>query len=178
MSDNDILNQYASSATLSTRRGLYDNNVGVSLTDRIDEQLQLEHASTLLDVGCGYGADITTFTQRYPNLKITGFDQSEAQVSDAKAATPSATIFVGDANSFELSEKFDRILVRHVLHLVPNPRAVLERVLKHCQSGGHIVIAVHSTQSQPHFMSWRSWFMTQTGISCALPNEKLSLENQ
>jgi trans-aconitate methyltransferase len=177
MSDNDKhVSQYATSATLSTRRGLYDTNVGVSLTDRLDELLQLTTASSLLDVGCGYGADIATFAARYPHLKIVGFDQSEAQVNDAQKKTPGARVFVGDATTFELDQTFDRVLVRHVLHLVPDPAATLERILKHCNEHARAVIAIHSSRSQPKFTAWRSWFKDQPGIGYTAPSDKLTLE--
>lgn len=178
MSGNDqILNQYASSTTLSTRRGLYDTNVGVPLTDRLEELLQLQTAASLLDVGCGYGADIARFSSRHPHVYCCGFDQSAGQINDAKAKLPSADIFVGDAQTFELNKQFERVLVRHVLHLVPDPSAALDRILSHVSPSGHVVIAVHSAKSQPKFAAWRSWFYEQTGISYSAPSEKLTLEN-
>ncbi len=178
MSDNDKhVSQYATSATLTTRRGLYDTNVGVSLTDRLIEQLKLDMATSLLDVGCGYGADIATVIGRYPKLHCVGFDQSEAQINDAKIKTPSAIFFVADANNFQLDETFDRILVRHVLHLLPDPSAAIDNILRHCKPGGRVVFATHSTQSQPKFAAWRTWFKDKTGIGYSAPSDKLTLEN-
>src|SRR5689334_17111815 len=100
MSDNDThVSQYATSATLSARRGLYDTNIGISLTEHLIEQLRLATATSFLDAGCGYGADIATVTQRFPQLRAVGFDVSEGQIADARTKTPSAAFFVGDVRN-------------------------------------------------------------------------------
>lgn len=176
MSDK-FLDQYANSATLNTRRGLYDTNTGVPLTNRLEEQLQLDSAESLLDAGCGYGADIATFTARHPQLRAVGFDLSEGQIHDAQAKTPSAEFFVGDATTFQLDQTFDRILVRHVLHLVPNPSAAISNILNHLKPGGRAVFAIHSKKTQPKFTAWRNWFKEQSGIGYGAPSDKLTIEN-
>jgi trans-aconitate methyltransferase len=176
MSDK-ILGQYASSATLSTRRGLYDTNVGISLTERLEEQLQLATAESLLDAGCGYGADIANFASRHPHLRAVGFDLSEGQINDAKIKTPSAEFFVGDVMTFQLEQIHDRILMRHVLHLVPDPSAAINNILKHLKPGGRAVFAIHSQKTQPRFTGWRTWFKDHTGIGYSAPSDKLTIEN-
>lgn len=179
MSDNNqILAQYATSAPLAARRGLYDTNVGVTLTDRLDEQLQLSSAKSLLDVGCGYGADVATFSKRHPQLQIVGLDQSEGQLRDAQNTTPSAKFILADAENFDLHEKFDRVLIRHVLHLVSSPSAVLERARAHCQPTGRMVVAMHSVKSQPKYRRWISRFKDQTGIDYSFPADTFAIENQ
>lgn len=176
MSDK-ILGQYANSATLSTRRGLYDTNTGIPLTSRLKEQLHLDSAESLLDAGCGYGADIATFTTRHPKLTAVGFDLSEGQINDARAKTPSMEFFVGDVTTFQLNRTFDRILVRHVLHLVPDPSAAISNILRHLKPGGRAVFAIHSKKTQPKFTAWRGWFKEKTGIGYGAPGDKLTIEN-
>ena len=179
MSDNNqILAQYATSAPLAARRGLYDTNIGVTLTDRLDEQLQLSSAKSLLDVGCGYGADVATFSKRYPQLQIVGLDQSEGQLCDAQNTTPSAKFVLADATNFELQTTFDRVLIRHVFHLVSDPSAMLKQILKHCHSGSRIAISLHSLKSQPKYRSWITWFKTVTGIDYTFPTDTFAFENR
>ena len=177
MSDSsELKSQYATSKTLNTRRGLYDTNIGVSLTDRLAQELQLDSAESFLDVGCGYGADIAKFTQLYPKLQATGFDPSEAQINDARSKTPGAKFLLGDLETIDLSDQFDRVLVRHVLHLTSDPVQALNRILTWVKPGGRVVFAIHSSKSQPKFAAWRKWFEDQTGISYSAPSDKLTLE--
>jgi trans-aconitate methyltransferase len=179
MSDNNpILAQYATSAPLATRRGLYDTNVGVSLTNRIDEQLKLSSAKSLLDIGCGYGTDVAIFHSRYPHLKIVGIDQSEIQIHEARERSPETQFFVADANNFNLNQTFDRILIRHVLHLVSDPANIIKRAVHHAHSGSRIVISMHSVKSQPTYKTWLTWFKHQTGIDYTFQADTFAFENQ
>lgn len=172
----DILKQYATSQALTTRRNLYQCIVGPSLTELLLGHLDLQPTSSFLDVGCGYGADIQTLLTHFSRLSAVGIDNSSNQIEEAKLKSPQATFHVASILDFDLQQQFDRILVRHVLHLVNNPEQAIANVLKHLKPHGRAVFVVHSAESQPHYAEWLKWFEAKTGIAYVSPSDAFTVE--
>jgi trans-aconitate methyltransferase len=172
----DVLKQYNTADALTTRRSLYDCIVGPTLSEILARYLQLDKSKTLLDVGCGYGADIATFTAQYPGLQATGLDSSPKLIEDARTRAPGAVFHVADAANFALEEKYDRILVRHVLHLLDVPGAAITNILKYLNPSGRAVFVMHSTRSQPRYAEWLTWFLAQTGIDYISPSDAFTVD--
>lgn len=73
--------------------------------------IDLEFQKELLEVGCGVGAQTKILTRRFPDLKITGVDLSEKQLSMAKSHLKEeikdkrVTLLQGDAQELSLKRK-------------------------------------------------------------------------
>lgn len=132
---------------------------------------------SFLDVGCGFGADIEYFTQHYHHVEAVGIDQSAGQIEEAKTKILGATFLVADVSTFDLDRQFDRILVRHVLHLVDNPQRAIDNVLRHLKPGGRAVFVLHSTRSQPKLNAWLDWFEAQTGITFTSSSDAFTIDH-
>ncbi|TLS43526.1 class I SAM-dependent methyltransferase [Streptomyces montanus] len=97
--------------------------------------------SDVLDLGCGTGSlSLLASEQRH---RVTGVDLSPRMVdlARAKLAGRDAVFFVGDAAAPPVGEqRFDVVLVRHVLWTLPDP----ERALRHwcglLRPGGRLVL--------------------------------------
>lgn len=66
----------------------------------------------VLDFGCGTGA----LTKLFNNHKYLGFDIDDAAIDFARRKLPDYKFEVGDATKFDISRKFDLVLIVGVLH--------------------------------------------------------------
>lgn len=64
-------------------------------------------ARSLLDVGCGTGAHLAWFAQRYE--QVAGIEPSARMVEQAVIAHPGLLVYPGDMRTFRLGERFDVI---------------------------------------------------------------------
>lgn len=178
MSSNDaLLSQYATIDSLATRRDLYQYATGASLTEEIFSRINSFPGMSFLDVGCGYGADVATLLKKFPDTHAVGIDQSAGMINGARQRAPGATFLVDDAKTFTLDERFDRILVRHALHLVDDPQQAIQNILQHLAQNGRAIFVTHSLSSLPNLNNWREWFEVTTGISYRSPGDAFTVEN-
>ncbi|MFE7835241.1 class I SAM-dependent methyltransferase [Streptomyces sp. NPDC057474] len=97
--------------------------------------------SDVLDLGCGTGSLSLLATEQ--GHRVTGVDASPAMVTLArgKLAGRPAVFLVGDAAAPPVGEeRFDVILVRHVLWTLPDPGRVLRRWCGLLRPGGRLVL--------------------------------------
>lgn len=109
--------------------------------------VDLEDCKNLLEVGCGVGAQTKILCRRFPDLKITGVDLSDAQLTLAKKNLKNE-IFKGqvllkkqDAQKLSVPGKFDSAFICWFLEHVPAPVEVLKRTRKHLKPGSKVFIS-------------------------------------
>ncbi|MFF7393769.1 class I SAM-dependent methyltransferase [Streptomyces scabiei] len=98
-------------------------------------------ACDVLDIGCGTGS--LSLLATVQGHRVTGVDSSTAMVALARAklAGRPAVFLVGDAAAPPVGEeRFDVILVRHVLWTLPDPGRVLRRWCGLLRPGGRLVL--------------------------------------
>lgn len=107
--------------------------------------VDLEFQKNLLEVGCGVGAQTKILCRRFPDLKITGIDLSEAQLAVAKSHLKKeieggqVALKQGDAQELSLAKKdYDSAFLCWFLEHVPQPLKVLKKVRAHLRSGAKI----------------------------------------
>ncbi|TPQ18942.1 class I SAM-dependent methyltransferase [Streptomyces sporangiiformans] len=97
--------------------------------------------SDVLDLGCGTGSlSLLASEQRH---RVTGVDLSPRMVdlARAKLAGRDAVFLVGDAAAPPVGEqRFDVVLVRHVLWTLPDPERVLRLWCGLLRPGGRLVL--------------------------------------
>jgi SAM-dependent methyltransferase len=120
--------------------GLRDPVVRNAWAARLRDWLP-RRSSDVLDLGCGTGSLSLLATEQ--GHRVTGVDSSPAMVALARAklAGRPAVFLVGDAAAPPVGEeRFDVVLVRHVLWALPVPGRVLRRWCSVLRPGGRLVL--------------------------------------
>ncbi len=120
--------------------GLRDPEVRQAWASRLRSWLP-ERACDLLDLGCGTGS--LSLLAAEQGHRVTGVDRSPAMVdlARAKLAGRDAAFLVGDAAAPPVGEeRFDVVLVRHVLWTLPDPGRVLRHWRGLLRPGGRFVL--------------------------------------
>ncbi|MEU9333700.1 class I SAM-dependent methyltransferase [Streptomyces sp. NPDC048290] len=97
--------------------------------------------SDLLDLGCGTGSLALLAAEQ--GHRVTGVDRSPAMVERARAklAGRDAAVLVGDAATPPVGEeRYDVVLVRHVLWALPDPARALRQWRGLLRPGGRLVL--------------------------------------
>lgn len=109
--------------------------------------IDLEDSEHLLEVGCGVGAQSKILCRRFPDLKITGVDLSEAQLSLARKNLAEeikdgrVVLKKQDAQKLRVPGKFDSAFICWFLEHVPKPIEVLKKTRKHLKPGSKVYIS-------------------------------------
>lgn len=123
------------------------------LVDQANTLSQLLHhdtsypvGSTVLEAGCGVGAQTVILASRSPGAHFTSIDISEVSLESAKSSVKrlgliNVALEVGDI--FHLSYKsnsFDHIFICFLLEHLPQPLAALEKLKVVLKPGGTITV--------------------------------------
>ncbi|MET8831164.1 class I SAM-dependent methyltransferase [Streptomyces sp. NPDC004610] len=120
--------------------GLRDPEVRAAWAGRLRGWLP-PRPSDLLDLGCGTGSLALLAAEQ--GHRVTGVDRSPAMVERARAklAGRDAAVLVGDAETPPVGEeRYDVVLVRHVLWALPDPARALSRWRGLLRPGGRLVL--------------------------------------
>ncbi|MEV5090164.1 class I SAM-dependent methyltransferase [Streptomyces griseoincarnatus] len=117
--------------------GLRDPEVRAAWAARLKDWLP----GDVLDLGCGTGS--LSLLAAEQGHRVTGVDRSPAMVQPArqKLAGRHAAFLTGDAARPPVDgERYDAVLVRHVLWTLPEPGRVLRRWRGLLRPGGRLVL--------------------------------------
>lgn len=120
--------------------GLRDSEVRQAWDSRLRSWLP-DHPSDVLDLGCGTGS--LSLLAAGQGHRVTGVDLSPAMVDQARAklAGRDAVFLVGDAAAPPVGEeRFDVLLVRHLLWALTDPGRVLRHWRGLLRPGGRLVL--------------------------------------
>ncbi|MFI5686427.1 class I SAM-dependent methyltransferase [Streptomyces sp. NPDC051636] len=120
--------------------GLRDPEVRAAWAARLEGWLP-DRACDVLDLGCGTGSLSLLAAER--GHRVTGVDLSPpmAEQARAKLAGRDAVVLVGDAAVPPVGEqRFDVVLVRHVLWTLPDPARALRHWRGLLRPGGRFVL--------------------------------------
>lgn len=112
------------------------------------QNINLSEVKSLLEVGCGVGAQSDIILRRFPDIKITGIDLSDKQLAAAQELVKSVPQYQGrysvqkmDATKMAFpAGSFDGAFLCWVLEHVPDPKRVLSEVRRVLAPGGLIYI--------------------------------------
>ncbi len=115
-------------------RLIYQNDV---ISKYIYQNMSFNGSTHVLEIGCGVGAQMIYLLKRFPNLKVTGLDNSEEQINQAKKNLTLAGIEedryhlicadVLKENPLPINH-FDSLLMVWVLEHVPKPVELLNAI--------------------------------------------------
>ncbi|XUL87142.1 class I SAM-dependent methyltransferase [Streptomyces galilaeus] len=120
--------------------GLRDPEIRHAWADRLRGWLPTA-AADVLDLGCGTGS--LSLLAAEQGHRVTGVDLSPAMIdlARAKLAGRDAAFLVGDAAAPPVGEqRYDVVLVRHVLWALPDPARVLRHWSGLLRPGGRLVL--------------------------------------
>ncbi|MBC7563882.1 MAG: methyltransferase domain-containing protein [Gemmatimonadaceae bacterium] len=131
----------------------YDLHETLSLRDQADALVELLHAdtaypdgSTVLEVGCGVGAQTVKLARRSPGALITAVDRSPASLAEAErrvAAAGLRNVTFVEADLFSPPfgrASFDHLFLCFVLEHLSDPAAALTTLLRLLRPGGSVTV--------------------------------------
>lgn len=127
----------------NTNQTWIENNINPAILYCQKQSHDTEISLCMLDFGCGYGKLANELAQYYPQSNIFGTDIHKDAVHFCKVAHKQPNIqFEIFSKSLELlwQQKFDAIILKDVLHDLPDPVTVLSQVRRMLKPQG-IVIA-------------------------------------
>lgn len=92
----------------------------------------LSGARSLLELGCGVGAELEIIAERWPAVRLVGIDRSASHLAAARARLPGAIGLVkADATALPFVDRgFDRVVTIWMLEHVADPVAALREALR------------------------------------------------
>ena len=106
-----------------------------------ERPLYLRHSPprAIIDVGCGTGEITARLGELFPQAALTGVDLEEAHLDRARARCPRARFEKGDALALQFGDaQFDLAVCRHLLQAVPDPRRVVEELVRVLKPSGRL----------------------------------------
>jgi len=117
-----------------------------TLTDLLHHDTRYPHGATVLEAGCGVGAQTVTLARNSPGARFTSIDLSprslEAALDRVRAASVKNVTFQ-QADIFQLpfpEESFDHVFVCFVLEHLPRPREALASLRSRLKPGGTLTV--------------------------------------
>lgn len=111
----------------------------------IMEQMRLDDATAVLDVGCGLGSDAAAMAARLqPGGTVIGLDVSQTMIAEARRRTAGSgdplAFVAGSALDLPFEDNtFDRCRAQAVLQHVPDAKAVIREISRVLRPGGRVV---------------------------------------
>jgi ubiquinone/menaquinone biosynthesis C-methylase UbiE len=122
----------------------FDNDL--PFLEQVFERLELTHAATFLDLGCGPGIISMYLAEKYPHLQIIGVDRLDGFLAwgqrEAKLRGLQNVTFI-KAQAEELpieSGSVDRVLARYIFQHLPEPERVVGEISRTLASGGRVAL--------------------------------------
>ena len=155
-----------------------------ALLEHLHANLPVPTLGRLLDVGCGNGGFLRSFTRRFPGWTAVGSEFDAKHRQEVEAIPGVEKLHVGPVEN--LSGGFDLISLVHVLEHIENPVGLLESLRRLLRPGGRLLvqlpyyvlnpvellIADHATHFSTHSLrrllersGWRVRVMTSDWIA-------------
>lgn len=101
----------------------------------------------LLDIGCGNGTFLRAFGARNPKWRMTGLELDSRNQQVIESIPGVAGLHVGSIES--LQDRFDLIVLIHVLEHIPHPMNYLRSLSGRLSPGGLLLIEVPNLEKSP-----------------------------
>lgn len=134
-------------------QAVFDGASGVSaprserLLRRLLAERRLPERGRLLDIGCGNGVLLRTFSGIAPDWTLAGADLDDRHRATVEAIPGVERFYAGPAE--EIPDQFDVITMQHVLEHVPEPVDVLGKLAGRLNPGGVLFIQVPNILDNP-----------------------------
>ena len=132
------------------------------------ERAQIADGQKILELGCGWGSLTLYIAEHFPKCHITGVSNSASQ-KEYILATAAArdlgnlTIFTADMNSFDIAQKFDRVVSVEMFEHMRNWELLLARISAWLKPEGKMFLHIftHSRFAYPYEVGSAGDWMAQ-----------------
>jgi cyclopropane-fatty-acyl-phospholipid synthase len=113
------------------------------------ERAGVQDGMAVLDLGCGWGSLSLWIATHYPNCPITAVSNSRTQKAHIEAqcaarGLSNVTVITADANHFQPTGQFDRILSIEMFEHMKNYQSLLARIATWLKPGGELFVHIFS----------------------------------
>lgn len=112
----------------------------------VHKNIDFSGASSVLEIGCGVGAQIRIICRKYPNVTVHGVDISDKQIDRAEnllsKEIQEGRVFLKTASASELpheNESFDAVFICFVLEHLNDPNQAIREAKRVLKPGGKLV---------------------------------------
>lgn len=112
-------------------------------------RVELEGASTVVDLGCGPGNVTRLIARKFPHAEVIGIDSSAAMLAKA-AETPSTVIWQqGDIGAVTPTQPVDIIYSNAALHWLDDHASLFPRLMLAVRPGGILAVQMPRNHAAP-----------------------------
>jgi ubiquinone/menaquinone biosynthesis C-methylase UbiE len=116
---------------------------------QIYQQVNLEKAKRVLDVGCGTGV-IAEELKKNSSAKVTAIDMDKAMIKIAEEKVRGVQFLVENAEMMSMKDDyFDVVFCQYLFLWLSNPKRALDEMVRVCRKGGHVVAL-----AEPDYGGW------------------------
>jgi trans-aconitate 2-methyltransferase len=112
-------------------------------------QVPLDHARSVVDLGCGPGNSTELLVERYPQAEVCGLDSSPEMLRQARARLPQCTFTEADLATWAPTTPADLLFGNAVFQWVPDHTSVLRRLAEALPGGGVLAVQMPDNTSEP-----------------------------
>ncbi|MEW6535541.1 MAG: methyltransferase domain-containing protein [Candidatus Auribacterota bacterium] len=130
----------------SEKEGVRLQDQAVTLVDLLHSDTVYPEGSSVLEAGCGVGAQTVILAKNSPGAKITAIDISESSLEEAKKRVESygirnVTFRQGDIFNLPFApQSFDHVFICFVLEHLAEPVKALSSLKQYIRHGGSITV--------------------------------------
>lgn len=119
----------------------------VDLANRIE----LEHPSNIFDMGCGPGNSTKVLADKFPEAFITGGDNSQNMIDEARKKYPELDFILFDARSDfdKFGKKFDVVFSNACIQWVPDHTVLLKNMMNLLNDNGVLAVQTPMNYKEP-----------------------------
>jgi len=134
----------------------------IQMLDDLIEKLGIEDGDRILDFGCGWGCVANYIMSKFPNVQFTGLNLSHEQCEymrqkmqdpESRLSSGRFTLFEGDLNKAEFTEKFDKILSVGVFCHVGNLTHAFKKLATFLKPQGKVFIHIITVRTPNNISS-------------------------
>ncbi|MFP3497181.1 trans-aconitate 2-methyltransferase [Pseudomonas sp. SIMBA_059] len=102
-----------------------------------------------VDLGCGPGNSTEVLAERYPQARITGMDNSDDMLADARQRLPALNFERVDIGDWKPAQTFDVILANASLQWLPDHATLYPHLVRQLTPGGTLAVQTPDNLDEP-----------------------------
>ena len=117
------------------------------LIERVCKLIDLPKQGKALDIGCGDGATLRSFSQLLPEWKLYGSELSASTLDSLKTIKNFVNLYTIDPNT--IADRFSLVSIVHTLEHIQDPGRTLQNAVKLLEPNGVLVVEVPAIEASP-----------------------------
>lgn len=152
--------------------------------EQVAIRAKINDGQNILELGCGWGSFSLWVARNYPNTTITSVSNSSSQREYiekiiAKENLTNIKVITADVNSFEIDDKFDRVISIEMFEHMRNYELLLKKIAGLLKENGKLFVHVFSHKDLAYlFESDKSWMAKYFFTGGLMPSHDLLSEFQ